>query len=136
MTTAVDTSVLLDVFQGSGPFARRSAQALSSALREGSLIICELVYAELAAFAEEQSLLDALLAELAVQVAPVGRPAAFTAGRMFAEYRRAGGERRAIVADFVIAAHARHHSERLLTRDRGFLRSYFGDLQIIDPAGA
>jgi hypothetical protein len=133
MITAVDTCILIDVFQGVGPFAPASAQALSQARREGQLVICELVYAELAAFAQEQAVLDELLGELGVQVAELGRDAAFTAGLRFAEYRRAGGERRHIIADFVVAAHAQHHARRLLTRDRGFFGKPFPELVLLQP---
>jgi len=131
MTTAVDTCVLIDVFQGVGEHAVPSAEALSRARQEGALIICELAYAELAAFAEDQAVLDGLLAELDLQVVELGRDAAFAAGLMFAAYRRSGGERRAIVADFVIAAHAQHHAQRLLTRDRGFAREWFANLEVL-----
>lgn len=39
-----------------------------------------------------------------------------------------------MIADFLIAAHARAHADQLLTRDRGFARSHFGDLRIVDPS--
>lgn len=135
MITAVDTCILIDVFQGTGDFALPSAQALSQARRDGQLIICELVYAELAAFAEAQPVLDGLLAELGVQVVELGLDAAFTAGLAFARYRRSGGERRHIIADFVIAAHAQHYASRLLTRDRGYSGAVFSGLAILDPSG-
>ena len=132
MTTALDTCILIDVFQGVGEFAVPSAEALSRARQEGPLVICELVYAELAAFAEDQAVLDELLAELEIQVTTLGRDAAFAAGLMFANYRRSGGPRRAIIADFVIAAHAQHHAQRLLTRDRGFAREWFGGVEVVE----
>jgi predicted nucleic acid-binding protein len=131
--TAVDTCILIDVFQGVGEFAAPSAEALSQARQEGALVICELVYAELAAFAGERALLDELLEELGMQVGELGRTAAFAAGLRFAAHRRAGGERRHILADFVIAAHAQHHAQRLLTRDRGFFGKAFPELVLLQP---
>jgi len=51
---------------------------------------------------------------------------------MMAEYRRRGGTRARVVADFLVGAHARGNADRLLTRDRGFFGSYFADLEIVD----
>ncbi len=133
MITAVDTCILIDVFQGTGPFAMPSALALSQARSEGTLVICELVYAELAAFAGEQAILDELLMKLGVQVTELGRDAAFATGLVFARYRRTGGERRHIIADFVIAAHAQHYATRLLTRDRGYFSPTFPGLTVLEP---
>jgi predicted nucleic acid-binding protein len=50
------------------------------------------------------------------------------------DYRRAGGSRERVVADFVVGAHARVRADQLLTRDRGFYRECFGDLRVIDPS--
>jgi hypothetical protein len=47
---------------------------------------------------------------------------------------RAGGTRERVISGFLIGAHAQMHTERLLTRDRGFYRSCFRELSVLDPA--
>jgi predicted nucleic acid-binding protein len=39
-----------------------------------------------------------------------------------------------LLPDLLIGMHAIAHAERLLTRDRGFYRSAFESLVIVDPA--
>jgi hypothetical protein len=41
-----------------------------------------------------------------------------------------------VIADFLVGAHALEQADRLLTRDRGFHRSAFGGLVIVDPSTA
>src|SRR5262249_37517699 len=49
MMTAVDTNILLDVLIPAAPFGAASQQSLDTALQQGTLVLNEMVYAELAA---------------------------------------------------------------------------------------
>ena len=60
--------------------------------------------------------------------------AALLAGDFWHEYRKKGEQKNRIVADFLIGAHAVAQCDCLLTRDRGFYRKYFKNLEIIDPS--
>jgi len=135
MITAVDTSVLLDVFTADPQFGPPSRAALRQCRAEGSLVACDVVWAEVAAaFADAVGAASALEG-LEVEYDEIDRDAALAAGLAWRRYRSTGGTRRRILPDFLIGAHAATHAERLLTRDRGFYRSSFGDLEILDPTG-
>jgi predicted nucleic acid-binding protein len=134
MITAVDTSVLLDIFKGDPTFGPRSRDALRRCIREGRLVACEVVVAEVVcAFPKRDEALEALQT-LGIELEPIGLEAAALAGEAFRAYRSRGGSRERVIADFLIGAHAQDLSDRLLTRDRGFHRSYFSKLKIIDPS--
>lgn len=134
MISAIDTSVLLDIFLPDPIFVERSHTAIREAFAAGSLVICEPVYAELASRFSSQLELDNVLDESRIRVEAVGRDAAFLAGRMFQQYRKAGGRRERIITDFLIGSHATQQAARLVTRDRGFYREYFDELAVLDPA--
>ena len=134
MITAIDTNILLDILRPNDQFADASEAALQGALADGSLVICDLVYAELCAHFPNQSECDLFLREAQIRVESITRPAAFLASRTWRQYRLSGGTREKILADFIIGAHAQHHAWRLLTRDRGFYRKMFPSLRIVEPA--
>ncbi len=62
--------------------------------------------------------------------------ASLSASSAWKLYRSKGGRRERVVADFLIGAHALCQADRLLTRDRGFYRSYFSSLEVLDPTRA
>ncbi len=96
---------------------------------------CDVVWAEVgAAFADAVAAAGAL-DSLEVEYDGMDRDAALAAGLAWRQYRSSGGSRRRILPDLLIGAHAVAHAERLLTRDRGFYRSSFADLEILDPTG-
>jgi predicted nucleic acid-binding protein len=134
MITAVDTSVLLDVFLPDPRFEQVSATAMRKADAEGALVLCEVVYAELASQFPHRQALDHALEQLDIRFESISRDIAFAAGRAFRLYRERGGSRSRILSDFLIGAHAQASAGRLLSRDRGFYRAYFRDLVLLNPA--
>lgn len=133
MITAVDTSVLLDVFGDDPEFGRRSAGALRRCIAEGSLVACEIVWAETGAWFPDAKAAESALWRLRVDYSPLAPATALAAGRAWQKYRKAGGTRERVIADFLIGTHAATHADRLLTRDRGFYRSHFRRLRVVDP---
>ncbi len=133
MITAVDTNVLLDVFAKDAKFAARSASALKRCIAEGSLVACDVVWAETGSWFGDAQSAQSALSTLRVSYSPLDAAAALAAGRSWQQYRKAGGSRERVIADFLIGAHASAQADRLLTRDRGFYRKYFTGLEILDP---
>ena len=136
MITALDTNVLLDILAGEERFRLRSLEAVERAAAAGALVVCDLVYAELSAHFAEQEELDGFLHENGIEVQALDRFVLFRAGRAWKAYRQTGGKRGRIVADFLIGAHAESRCSALVSRDRGFYRARYPDLQLIDPSPA
>lgn len=133
MITALDTNVVLDVLWVDPQFAGLSARNILRCAAEGRLVACEVVWAELSAtFPSDTAFLSAMDG-MDVAFSPIGAASAITAGEIWREYRAGGGSRFRLLPDFLVAGHALHQADRLLTRDRGFYRSYFPGLTILDP---
>lgn len=133
MITALDSSVILDVVLNDPVHAESSEEALRRAQQDGRLIICECVAAEIRpAFRNDQEF-EQLQREWSLDFMPSSLESARLAGSLFSEYLKRGGKGGRIVADFLIGAHAQCHAERLLARDRGYLRDYFSDLLLMTP---
>ena len=134
MITAVDTSILLDLFTADREHLERSREALRDSVARGRVVACEVVWAEVAAFFPDPAAARTALDTAAVDFQPLSVESALAAGMAWADYRRRGGSRKRVIADFLIGAHAIGSADRLLTRDPGFYRSYFSGLEILDPS--
>ena len=144
MITAVDTSVLIDVLIEDPQHGDSSEAALRRAAAEGKLVICDVVYAELAGAFNERARLDAFLDGVGIERDLMAADSLFVAGVAWRAYVRNRGSvkcpscgtglawRQHLVSDFFIGAHARIRADRLLTRDRGFYRTYFSELVLME----
>lgn len=131
--TLVDTNVLLDLVTDDPIWADWSIAQLEAASLTGTLLINDVVYAELAIRYDRIELLEAFVDEAGLTIAPMPRAALFLAGKVFTQYRRSGGSRTGVLPDFFIGAHAAVHELPLLTRDVGRYRTYFPSLKLISP---
>ena len=134
MITAIDTNIFLDVLVPNEKFYEASVGALEEAATSGSLVVCDLVYAELCIHFTSQRECDGFLEGNEIRVEPLSREAHFLASRVWRAYRKQGGPRTRILADFLIGAHAQAQATRLLSRDRGFYRRLFPSLDLFDPS--
>lgn len=134
MTTAVDTNVLLDIFLADPKFGQKSKQALRQAIQVGSVIACEVVWAEVSGQFPTAIQATAALTRLGISFSPLNLAAAEKSGDAWQAYRARGGSRQRVVSDFMIGAHALIQADRLLTRDSGYFRTYYSDLILLDPS--
>jgi predicted nucleic acid-binding protein len=133
LITAVDSFVLLDILLDDPAHVHASLAALKAARGRGRLVACPIVWAEVrAAFADGDQMSRALAAA-GVSFDPFDESSAALAGELWGQYRREGGKRTRLIADFLVAAHAKCRADRLLTRERGFYGGWFRGLILVEP---
>lgn len=131
--TLLDANILIDLFSADPDWHAWSRYQMAIARRRGDLVINPIVYAEVAAMFPTQRKLDEALGSDRYRREDLPWEAAFTAGRVFLSYRRAGGLKRSPLPDFYVGAHAEVRGYVLLTRDLGRYRQAFPALRIISP---
>jgi hypothetical protein len=105
----VDTNVLLDVLEDDPAWADWSVRQLRDDATDAAIECMEIVVRELP------------------------RPALFLAGRAFVKYRKAGGTKANVLADFFVGAHAAVLGCGIITRDARRYRTYFPAIQLVTP---
>jgi predicted nucleic acid-binding protein len=134
MISALDSSIVLDVVTDDRSYADASEALLRTASAEGKLVVSECVLAEIRPAFADASAFDTFLEDWQIEFVPSSLQSAKLAGEHFHAYLERGGKQGRIVADFLIGAHASLLADRLLARDRGYLRDYFRDLALVSPA--
>ena len=133
-TWLVDTNVILDVWGADATFGERSAQVLATCAKEGVLVVNPTVVAELSSTLGSLDELNELLPTTLFRRDPIPTGASFLAGRAFYTYKRRGGAKGRMLADFLIGAHAAVAGFGLISHDTGY-RTYF-KLELLAPAEA
>ncbi|MGA2646909.1 MAG: type II toxin-antitoxin system VapC family toxin [Candidatus Sulfotelmatobacter sp.] len=138
MTTAIDTNVIVALWDRDPSLSSAAQSALDAALGRGTLVTTASVFAELmAAPGRSESFLDSFFKETSISIDwALGESIWRTAGRAFQAYaarRRKqpdAGPRR-IPADFLIGAHALEGGHSLLTLDDYLFRTAFPHLTVV-----
>jgi predicted nucleic acid-binding protein len=139
MTTAIDTNVIVALWNEDETQNLTAKKALRESQIGGSLVICGAVYAELrAAPGRTEAFIDRFCEETGIAVEwEIGERAWRVAGAAFQGYaerrrKQKGAEARRILADFVIGAHALVNGYKLLTLDAGVYQASFPRLRIVE----
>lgn len=154
MIVAVDTNILLDILIPDEEFMQNSKRLLDRYTEKGQLIICDMVYAELASQFHSEKTLKEFLSDTGIRLIHSDEKALYLSGERWKAYTNSGKHklgcpkcgqevsiichkcknavlfRQHIISDFIIGAHAITHAEVLLSRDRGFYKTYFKDLKV------
>ncbi len=137
MRTALDTNILSPIWLGA-PSAAAVAAQLSRVREEGALVICAPVFVELSAVPGlSVETVRRVLAETAIAVEfDLEEDIWMLAAESFAAYatrrrRSGGGSPQRLLADFVIASHAKLRADRLMTRDPARYKLDFPKLHLV-----
>ena len=138
MTTAIDTNVIIALWDSDPAISTPAERALDVALVRGTLVVSGPVFAELmAAPGRTESFLNAFFDDAGIRVEfDLDEAIWRAAGRAFQAYaarrkkQRDSGPRR-LLADFLIGAHAAHRGYRLLTLDEKLYNAGFSRLVLI-----
>jgi len=138
MITAVDTNVLVALWDRDDALNSTAQAALDAAFARGKLVISGAVFAELLALPHRrEAFIEEFLGETGIGVDWITDEAVWrVAGRAFQAYanrrrKQKSGEPRRLLADFLIGAHAFENGFPLLTLDDGIYRAAFPKLRIV-----
>ena len=139
MTTAVDTNVIISLWNPDPEVSTLAQTALDNALSRGTLVISAPVFSELmAAPRRTEAFVNAFFEDTSLGIEfDLSEAIWRAAGQAFQAYaarrrkqQRDPGPRR-ILADFLFGAHASYRGYRLLTLDDQFYKTAFTRMEVI-----
>ena len=134
MITAIDTNILIDILEPDPVFGPASKEALKRCFQDGSVIACEVVWAEVAtAYGGKIKEAVNVMSRIGIEYSPMTLEATLEAANRWYAFRKKKKVRDRIVADFLVGGHALVLADQLLTRDRDFYRDYFKPLKVKSP---
>jgi predicted nucleic acid-binding protein len=128
----VDTNIVLDILTDDPNWAEWSADQLIAGAA-GPLWINMIIYAELAGSHPTHDALRRSIDALGLDLVDVPREGLYLAGQAYRQYRKDGGSKSRVLADFIIGAHAVAADVPLLTRNGRDFRHRFPAIQLITP---
>ncbi len=155
MTVAVDTNILFDILLADQKYKDSSFELILHYSSIDRLIISEIVYSELASQFNDIKILDSFLNDSNIILKHTTSTGLWIASRAWQEYIKNRDNnlqciqcgykqqikcencegiiisRQHIFSDFIIGGHASEKSNVLLTRDFGFYRNYFKEINIV-----
>jgi predicted nucleic acid-binding protein len=138
MISAIDTNVLIALWDQDDTLNSAAQAALDAAFARGKLVISGAVFAELLAFPRRtENFLDEFLADTNITVDwSIDESVWRVAGKSFQKYasrrrKQKACQPRRILADFLIGAHALEKGYSLLTLDDGIYPAAFPKLHIV-----
>ena len=137
MTTAIDTNVIIALWDNDPALSLAAETALDTAFHRGNLVVAAPVFAELiAAPGRTEAFVSSFLEENGITIDwNLNEQVWRSAGRAFQAYaerrrkQRDHGTRR-LLADFLIGAHAHISGYRLLSLDERLYRAAFPTLKL------
>jgi hypothetical protein len=129
----VDTNVLVDVLENDPKWSDWSIAQLRAQSKIHRLAINSIIYSELSLTFSTVEALNKTLDDLNIAFIELPRSALFLAGKAFVQYRRQGGTKNNVLADFFIGAHAAVAQWPILTRDARRYSTYFPSILLIAP---
>jgi predicted nucleic acid-binding protein len=134
MITAIDSNILIDVIGSPSRFTDPAIHALDEARQQGALIISPIVVAEIAGHFSSASQQEKCLREMGLRLIDFSMEDSYHAGQAYIAYKsRSKDPKPRMLADFMVGAHASLQADQLMTRDRGYYRTYFPKLKIVEP---